>query len=273
MSRPNLALAAARMLAAALAIWATAAAAQSPPRAAELPDWSGAWTRSTGAFYESTAEQALEPPPPADSSRRTPPYTPKFATIYRENLARIAADRFPDPISTCGTPAGWPRLLALPDAYEFVVRPEQTWLLTENGPNVMRIYTDGRSDPAPGDYWATYTGYNFGHWEKDTLVFRSLGLKGVGSTILARTGIVMSDKLETSARIRLIAPDRLLVVAVLTDAEALTRPWSVAFTYTRLPAGSTVYDYACAENNRNPISSDGRTLTLDSDGRVIDKID
>jgi len=33
-----------------------------------------------------------------------------------------------------------------------------------------------------------------------------------------------------------------------------------------------VRDYACAENNRNLISSDGRTLTLDSSGRVIDKV-
>ena len=262
-----------RVLVAGLSICAGVAAAQSPPRTADLPDWSGAWTRSTGAFYESTAEQALEPPPAADSPRRKPPYTPKFEALYRDNVARIAGDRFPDPISVCGTPAGWPRLLALPDAYEFVTRPEQTWVLTENGPNVMRIYTDGRSDPAPGDFWATYTGYNVGRWEKDTLVFRSLGLKGVGSTILARTGLVMSDKLETTTRIRLIAPDRLLVTTVLTDTEALTRPWSVAFTYSRLPPGSTVYDYACAENNRNPITSDGRTLTLDSGGRVIDKIE
>ena len=28
---------------------------------------------------------------------------------------------------------------------EFVVRPEQTWVLTENGPNVLRIYTTGGS--------------------------------------------------------------------------------------------------------------------------------
>lgn len=248
------------------------ASAQSSPKAAELPDWSGAWTRATGGFWETTPEQALEPPPAADSPRRRPPYTPKFEAIFEDNLARIAADRFPDPISLCGTPAGWPRMLALPDAYEFVVRPEQTWLLSENGPNTVRVYTDGREHPAPEDLWATYTGNNVGHWEGDTLVFRSVGLKGVGSTILARTGIVMSDKLETTARMRLVAPDRLLVTLVLEDSEALTRPWPVAFTYTRLPVGSTVYDYACAENNRNPVTSDGRTLTLDTSGEVIDRL-
>ena len=53
--------------------------------------------------------------------------------------------------------------------------------------------------------------------------------------------------------------------------EALTRPWPVAFTYTRLPQGSTVYDYACAENNRNPVTPAGQTLTLGPDGKPIDR--
>ena len=260
-------------LAGCLAAWAVAAPGQPLPKMSELPDWSGAWTRSTGQFYESTAEQALEPAPAPDSPRRRPPYTPKFQQIYQENLRRIAADRFPDPISICGTPAGWPRLLALPDAYEFVIRPEQTWILTENGPNTIRIYTDGRTHPAPEDLWGTFTGNSVGRWENDTLVFDTIGLKGVGSTILARSGLVMSDALKTTTRIRLIEPDRLLVTVMLIDTEALTRPWPVAFTYTRLPSDSTVYDYACAENNRNPITSDGRTLTLDPSGQVIDKLE
>lgn len=259
-------------LSACFAVWSATAVAQSLPKASELPDWSGAWTRATGQFYESTAEQALEPPPPADSPRRKPPYTPKFEQIYQDNLRRIAADRFPDPISNCGTPAGWPRMLALPDAYEFVIRPEQTWILSENGPNTMRIYTDGRTHPEPDELWATYTGNSVGHWERDELVFDTIALKGVGSTILARSGLVMSDKLETTTRIRLIEPNRLLVTVVLTDSEALTRAWPVAFTYVRLPPGSTVYDYACAENNRNPVTSDGRTLTLDPSGEIIDKL-
>jgi len=50
-----------------------------------------------------------------------------------------------------------------------VIRPEQTWLLSENGPNTVRIIcTDGRKHPAAEDLWATYTGNNVGRWEKDT---------------------------------------------------------------------------------------------------------
>ena len=33
---------------------------------------------------------------------------------------------------------------------------------------------------------------------------------------------------------------------------------------------TNVWDYACAENNRNPVTEDGWTLTLDTDGEVID---
>ena len=84
------------------------------PRASDLPDWSGAWTRATGGFFEATPEQALQPAPPPDSPRRRPPYTPAFTKIYEDNLKRIAADRFPDPISICGTPAGWPRSEPVP---------------------------------------------------------------------------------------------------------------------------------------------------------------
>ena len=57
------------------------------------------------------------------------------------------------------------------DGYEFVVTPDQTWILTENGPNVVRIYTDGREHLEDDLIWPTYTGDSVGHWEDDTLVF------------------------------------------------------------------------------------------------------
>jgi hypothetical protein len=253
-----------------LAALAAPAFAQ-PPAQSQLPDWSGAWVRATGGFYESRADQAMGPQPPADSTRRHPPYTPKFQAIYEDNLKRIAADRYPDPISICGTPAGWPRLLGTPDAYEFIVRPEQTWIISENGPNIIRIYTDGRGHPPDDELWPTYTGHSVGQWKDGVLTFHTKALKGVGHTILGRAGVVMSDKLEVTTRIRLIEKDRLLVELLLEDAEALTRPWPVAFTFTRLPPGSTVWDYACAENNRNPVTATGQTLTLDAKGEVLDR--
>ena len=225
----------------ALAVAAVFARVTAPQRhsAARLrpADWSGAWSRATGGFYESTPEQALEPPPPANSPRRIRPTRRSSRRSTRRTCSASPPidSRIRSRLRDAGRVAPD---VQLPDAYEFVIRPEQTWLLSENGPNTVRIYTDGRKHPAAEDLWPTYTGNNVGHWEKDTLVFHSTALKGVGSTILGRNGLVMSDKLETTTRIRLAGKDRLLVTLVLVNPEALTRPWPVAFTYTRLPAGA-----------------------------------
>ena len=66
----------------------------------------------------------------------------EWEAVYLRHLDLRDKDLFPDTISNCGVPAGFPRQFNLPDLYEFVVRPEQVWVLTENGPNVMRIYTE-----------------------------------------------------------------------------------------------------------------------------------
>jgi hypothetical protein len=59
---------------------------------------------------------------------------------------------------------------------------------------------------------------------------------------------------------------------VLEDPKALKAPWRVTKRYRKLPADTRVYDYSCAENNRNPVTSSGRTLTLGPDGKPVDKI-
>ena len=57
-------------------------------------------------------------------------------------------------------------------------RPEQTWIIGENGPNIIRVYTDGRKHPDADDLWPTYSGDSVGHWEGDTLVFDTISTKG-----------------------------------------------------------------------------------------------
>ena len=53
----------------------------------------------------------------------------------------------------------------------------------------------------------------------------------------------------------------------IEDPKALTVPWHVTKTYRKMPAGTRVYDYGCAENNRNPVDpSTGKTLILGPDG-------
>ena len=99
-------------------------------------------------------DQATVQPPGGNANtvgtREFPPYNENWEAIYEANLELVARGQFPDSITTCGTPAGFPRMMNLPAGIEFVVRPEQFWIITEDGPNVMRVYTDGRDAPSAG---------------------------------------------------------------------------------------------------------------------------
>ena len=187
--------------------------------------------------------------------RSHPPYNAEWEAVYRTHLASEGQESISRHDLQLRSPAGFPRHFNLPDPYEFVVRPEQVWVLTENGPNVLRIYTDGRKHLE--DQWETYTGDSVGHWEGDTLVFTTVALKGYRDkdVILDRTGLVLSDKSHATTRIRKIDPTTIEVQMTIEDPKALTKPWVVTKQFRKQPAGTRVYDYGCAENNRNPVDS------------------
>jgi hypothetical protein len=236
-----------------------------------LPDWSGAWSMVGGTVFD-RATQTGEGGAVTKGVRSHPPYNTEWEAIYQSHLDRRDKNLFPDTISNCGVPAGFPRHFNLPDPYEFVVRPEQVWVLTENGPNVLRIYTDGRKHLE--DQWETYTGDSVGHWEGDTLVFTTVALKGFRDkdVILDRTGLVLSDKSRATTRIRKTDANTIEVQMTIEDSKALTKPWVVTKQFRKLPAGTRVYDYGCAENNRNPVDVEtGKTLVLSPDGKPLNK--
>jgi hypothetical protein len=203
--------------------------------------------------------------------RIQPPYNAEYEAKYKANLARRDSARLPDVLTNCGVPAGFPRVFNLPDPYEFVIRPEQVWVLTENGPNIMRIYTDGRPSIPPAERWGTYTGFSTGKWEGDTLVFETVNLKGArdDDSILDRTGAILSDTAEATTRMRKINPETIEVIMNIRDEKAFGpgKVWTVTKQFRKMPAGTNMYDYGCAENNRNPADTEtGQTLTLGPDG-------
>jgi hypothetical protein len=242
--------------------------------AAALPDWSGVWQMVGPTVFDSAS---VEPPNGRAGDpgvRERPPYNAEWEARYQKNIDAIRRGAFPDPVNTCGTPHGFPRVMNLPDVYEFAVRPEQVWIIGENGPNILRIYTDGRSHPPAEDMWPTYTGDSVGKWEGDTLVFDTVSTKGFRDedVIVDRTGLVLSEKLHVITRMRKIDDTTIEAQMVLEDPVALKSPWRVTKRYRRQPAGTRVYDYSCAENNRNPVTASGKTLTLGTDGKPIDKV-
>ena len=240
--------------------------------AQELPDWSGVWAMMGGTIFDQDTKIG-DGGSTAVGVREHPPYNDAYEAKYLANLALRDAGVFPDPNSFCGIPTGFPRLMNLPDVYEFAVTPKQVWIITENGPNVMRIYTDGREHPAANDMWPTHTGDSVGYWQGDTLVFDTLSLHSSesGNTIIDRTGLVLSDAAHIVTRMHINDDGMMEAQMTINDAKALTAPWVVTKRYRKLEEGARVYDYACNENNRNPIDHNtGRTYTIGTDGKIID---
>jgi hypothetical protein len=237
----------------------------------KLPDWSGVWSMMGGTVFDRATQTgkggAIDP-----GVREHPPYNATYEKTYAEHLALRDADRFPDVITNCGVPVGFPRILNLPDAYEFVIRPDVFYIIAENGGNTMRIYTDGRKLPVKEDTWGTYTGVSVGHWEGDTLVWETVGLKGDRDkdSILDRTGLVLSDAARITTRMRKINENTLEAKMVIEDSKALTKPWAVTKQFRKGKPGLFLYDYGCAENQRNPVDTKtGKTLVLGPDGKAL----
>jgi hypothetical protein len=257
-------------LAAAIALACPSAQAAMPPDKsaawAALPDWSGVWGMQGNTVFD----RSTVVPPNAGAgitlgAREHPPYNVKWEERYTKNIAGVTDGTFPDPATFCGIPIGMPRMVNSPDGYEWVITPKQVWMLTENSTGARRIYTDGRGHPKNGEH--SYAGHSIGHWEGDTLVVDTVDM--LGDSIVDRTGLQLSEKRHIVERIRKIDADTLENQIVIDDPEALTAPWKVTKRYRLQPKGTFIFDYACAENNRNPVDADGRTITKDSAGNVI----
>ena len=245
--------------------------AQAP---AALPDWSGVWAMDGPTIFDRASVQPPNGRSGQPGVREFPPYTEEWEAIYRRNIELVEQGLFPDPISACGLPHGFPRIMNVPDVYEFAVTRGAVYILAENGPGIVRIYTDGRAHPPAEELWPTYTGASVGRWEGDTLVFTTISLKGASGNdvIVDRTGLVLSDASRATTRMRKIDDSTIEAQMTIEDDKALMKPWQVTKRYKKQPAGTWAWDYSCGENNRNPVTSSGRTLTLGPDGRPLDRV-
>lgn len=253
------------------------------PAFENLPDWSGTWSRRGDTVFDhGTWTLNGEPADPnspgagvsAPGTRANPPYNAEWEAIYQEHLDLRDAGLFPDPLTRCIS-HGFPRIFNALAPVEFVVRPEQTWILAEHTRATMRIYTDGTEHPPPEARWHNFYGHSVGQWEGDTLTFTTVALKGWrdGDSVLDRSGLIISDQAHATTRIRRTVEngeDMLLVEITLEDPLALTEPWVVEKRFYKDAPGTRIFDYECNEYNRAIVDEEGRSLILDEEGRVLE---
>ena len=130
---------------------------------ATVPDWSGIYYRHGSIFrYDIDRE--------SDYGPVIAPLRPEWLAKVNKRLALYHRGvEFDSQLSNC-LPAGMPRWFTEPYLREFVVTPNQTWMMNELANETRRIYTDGRDHPNKEDRYPMFDGDSIGFWDGDKLV-------------------------------------------------------------------------------------------------------
>ena len=218
---------------------------------AAMPDWSGVYSRPADKGF--TFDPDL-PPGVLTTAKLTPEYQAKL----EKRVADVKKGIEWDPISTCAPP-GHPRWLTEPFLREFIVTPNQTWLINEMVNDVRRVYTDGRGHVPEEDRYPLYNGDSIGFWDGDKLVAHTNQLM---PGIYQRSNPDYTDQVET-VEIWRKADDKTLTADVwVYDPPALAEPWHVKQAYVKLSDPDLRIRYwNCAENQNNAVYQTGDGTT------------
>src|ERR1700748_3379246 len=69
----------------------------------ELPDWSGVWQMVGNTVFDQATKSPANGVAGLPGTTEGVPYRPEWLKMYEANKAKVAVDRFPDPVTTCGT--------------------------------------------------------------------------------------------------------------------------------------------------------------------------
>ena len=210
-----------------------------------LPDWSGVYTRAPVAGFAFDPDQA---PGGLPTAKLTPEYQAKL--LKRVEAVKQGIEW--DPISTCAPP-GHPRWLTEPFLREFIVTPDQTWLINEMVNDIRRIYTDGRDHVPAADRYPLYNGDSIGFWDGSTLVIHTNQLQ---SGIYQRSHPDYTDQVETVEMWQKAADGALTANVWVYDPPALVEPWYTKQTYARLSdpeKNLRIRYWNCGENQNNSV--------------------
>jgi hypothetical protein len=238
-------------------------AAERIKRMAELPNWSGLWNPIGGLIFDPSTADPKGNSAQQPGDREHPPYNAEWEAKYRAKLDHTLAGFFTDPITNC-LPHGMPRLMGgIPGPLEFVVTPEITYIVWEYGPQLRRIYTDGRDHLPDEERFDSWSGHSIGYWEGDMLVIDTVSMRG--DTPYDRTGAPHSNKVHLIERMRLIDQNTFENDMTIEDPVAFTQPWHVVRRYRRLPSDTFVNDVSCNETQHSPIINGQTQFLLPND--------
>jgi hypothetical protein len=208
-------------------------------------DWTGIYTRTGGG---------LSFDPDIRATETTAKLTDRGAAARQRKIDQMAATGGEyDPISDC-RPPGFPRWATEPFLHEFIVTPQQTWLINEMVNDIRRVYTDGSAHTAPEDAYASANGDTIGFWHDGMLVTHTTYL--IEGQYQRGTQPDYSDQVEVVERWKKTDADTLEADYWVYDPVHLAEPWYTRQSWTKLRNDDNylrIRYWDCRENQNNEI--------------------
>jgi len=233
-----------------LAVGGASRAATDGPSASP-PNITGQWARYPG-FARTPPDPKLVPPPPGKLLLKA-----QYAGPYEKHrAAERESDLKGEPIAAPGTdclPYGMPEMMSAIYPLEILQTPGQVTIIAEAMSQVRRIFLD-KPQGKIGEIAPGYYGRSVGHWDGDTLVVDTIGVK---ESVLGHSEMPHSAQMRITERLHLVAPDILHDEITVEDPVVLEKPWTFTFGYRRLPSYEML-EYVC-ENNHEYVDEKGVT--------------
>ena len=217
-----------------------------PAPAFAEPDFTGTWERYPQPGE--TPDPRYAPTPIPD-----PPLKAEYKAEW-EAGQKVLAERLEE-----GQPAGDNYVHCIPDGMpammmgmfpmEIFQRPEQINITQEAFNQTRRIYM-GEALPAWDEVDPSFYGQSVGHWEGDTLVMETTGIK---ENVRFRW-TPHSGAMKITERMRLLAPD-ILQDQITVEDSYLEKPWTYSYSFRRMK-DYKLQEYVC-EDNREYVGTDG----------------
>lgn len=209
----------------------------------QLPDFSGAWTQP--------AENALGKLVFADCCLRGPSrmqLTPAYQAKRNAVVARLEkGGSGEDPLIHC-LPDGLPGIMLHGLAFQYLFTPGNITLIIEDG-EVRRIHTDGRVHPPMDELHTSPLGHSTGHWEGNTLVVDTVGIRS-DAALFFTGGVTIANDTHIVERMWLKDKDTLMIETTIEDPAIFTKPYTYQIDFTRTLREDD-FEVGCALGNRD----------------------
>jgi len=212
--------------------------AAAPSAAVDARDISGIWEIWPDPFA-GDENTFLELPVPGDGPNLKEPYATEWKNLRqeREDLLMAGTPKV-DPSTQC-MPEGMPMIMGAIFPLEILQTPGQVTVLAEFLTQTRRIYIDA---PMPPDeeLIPNFYGYSTGHWDGDTLVVTTKGVKEE----VRFFEIPHSLEMVITERINVTGPDLMENEITIEDPVMLKEPYTFTYGYRR-NREYTMMEYFC----------------------------